>query len=396
MKGRLRRNRWGIGIMIWNQTLAAGGTLAFVISLSMSIAIIWLSRRYPRLAGRPNDLSSVQSMHVRLTPRVGGFGVFLAVLVALPYTATLSEAPVWALSACAAVLFLTGLAEDLGWHVSPSGRLLAAAVSTALVIGFLGIWVPRVGLTHVDELMANGLLGIPLTLIAVVGLANAFNLVDGVHGLAATAAIFAVIGMGAIALQAGYDEILPLLAILLLAIAGFLLINFPFGLIFLGDAGAYTLGFLIAWFGIAIISGAEHVSPWAILLTVFWPIMDTLLAIYRRSIRKKNTMQPDRLHVHQLVLRSLQITIFGRNQRQIANPLTTVVLSPFAAGPVVLGISLWNNVALSFFAFFGMIAAYFTGYFILSKLVRNGTLKRATAQLSRKRESSQVAAGPAE
>lgn len=315
-------------------------------------------------------------MHVRPTPRVGGVGVFIALIASIPFAPEHLAGSYAKYVTAASVLFLAGLSEDLGWRVSPKQRLLAAAVSGLLVVVLLDVWAPRLGLPYIDPLMESGVLGIPLTLFAVVGLSNAFNLIDGVNGLAGFTALFAIAGMGVVAWMAGYNDVVPLLAMFGFAVSGFLILNFPLGLIFLGDAGAYTIGFALGWFAVAIIMNAPEVSAWAMLLMVFWPVLDTFLAIYRRSLRQTSTMLPDRLHVHQLVMRTLEISVLGRDARSRANPLTTVVLAPFVILPVAVGLLLWDQPMASMAAFFGLIAMYFGGYFLFVRLVRNGVFKR--------------------
>lgn len=338
--------------------------------------MIALASSVPRLAGRPIDLCSVQAMHVTPTPRVGGVGLFAAMAATIYFAPDHLTRPYAEFILATSILFAAGLSEDLGWHVSPRMRLLAATISSLLVVFLLDAWVPRLGLPLIDSLMANGSLGIPLTIFATVGLANAFNLIDGVNGLSGLTAIICSIGLGVISVLAGYDAMVTLLALLTVAIAGFLIFNYPFGLIFLGDAGAYTLGFVLAWFGVAVIMNNPEVSAWAVLLTMFWPIMDTLLAIYRRSMRNKSAMQPDRLHVHQLVMRTLEISVLGRGKRRMANSLTALVLAPFIALPTVAGVFLWDDQTLSMIAFLCLIALYFAGYFLAARAVRTGFLRR--------------------
>ena len=105
------------------------------------------------------------------------------------------------------------------------------------------------------------------------------------------------------------------------AVLGFMILNFPFGKIFLGDAGAYVLGHLLVWTSILLIKYQPSVSPFAVLLVFFWPIADTGLAIWRRLKLGNPTDRPDRLHFHQLTMRYLEIRFFGRDRRNISNPV---------------------------------------------------------------------------
>jgi UDP-N-acetylmuramyl pentapeptide phosphotransferase/UDP-N-acetylglucosamine-1-phosphate transferase len=218
--------------------------------------------------------------------------------------------------------------------------------------------------------MEYSAVGIPLTILVTAGITNGFNLIDGVNGLASLTAIVAALALSQIAEISGYSTMVHLPMFLAAGVFGFFLINYPFGLIFLGDAGAYTIGFVLSWFGIAVLVNAPDVSPWAILLTFFWPAADTSLAIYRRLRRSSDISAPDRLHVHQMMMRGLEICVLGQNRRQISNPLTTLVLAPFVIAPPIVGVLLWNQNWNAFLAvlFFGSLL--FVAYVAAPGLIR--------------------------
>ena len=130
---------------------------------------------------------------------------------------------------------------------------------------------------------------------------------------------------------------------LLPAVLGFMVLNFPMGKIFLGDGGAYALGHLLVWSAIILINGATDISAFAILLVFFWPVADTGLAIWRRWKLGNPTDRPDRLHFHQLAMRFLEIRFFGRDRREIANPVATLILIPLISAPQVLGVLFWDD-----------------------------------------------------
>lgn len=343
-----------------------------LIALSFAVcsAIILLRKRFPRLSGRTADLRAVQAVHTRLTPRVGGIAIFGTLGLSVLFAPVSISGPYANFVFATSVLFLVGLAEDLGFHMSPQRRILAAMGASLLSIWLLGVWLPRTGVPVLDVLVDHWVIGVPLTLLVTAGIANGFNLIDGVNGLASLTAIAAAIALSHIAELTGYTTMVHLAMMVAAGIFGFFLVNYPLGLIFLGDAGAYTIGFVLSWFGIAILLNSPEVSPWAILLTMYWPVADTLLAIYRRSRRNKDVSAPDRLHVHQMVMRSLEICILGRNRRQIANPLTTLVLSPFVLAPPIAGALLWNQNQNAFLAVVVFGVLFFASYATAPSLIR--------------------------
>ena len=348
------------------------GTLLTTLLVAYAVArLLVLSARYfPILCGQTANVSAVQSAHSKPTPRVGGVAIFTALVLTVFYVPETIAVSYPSFLAAAGLLFLVGLAEDLGFGISPRWRLLAAVGASLAAVVMLGIWLPRLNIPYVDVAMGYWIVGVPVTLFITAGVANGFNLIDGVNGLSGYTGIVAALALAAISVQAGNDVMALVSLFLACAVAGFFLVNYPRGTIFLGDAGAYTLGFVLAWFGIALLNAAPSVSAWSILLTVYWPLCDTLLAMYRRSRSKRDAMAPDRLHAHQLVMRSLEILVLGRGRRNLANPLTTLVLAPFVAAPPLAGVLLWNNPLLAFGFAVVFLGLFWGTYFFAADMAR--------------------------
>ena len=345
----------GINMFFWHNYV-----LIF-LSFFICTVLIALAPRAPRLAGQDDHTCAVQSMHVRRTARVGGLAIFLSIVVSIFFAPDAIAGPYAYLILASLILFLAGIFEDLGFGVSPRDRLIATAVASLAVMFFFKLWLPRVEIPGLDMVMWHWAIGIPVTLLITAGVANAFNMVDGVNGLSSLSAMTAALTLAYIAQKSGYADIVPLAIMLASTVLGFFLLNYPFGLIFLGDGGAYVLGFILSWLGIFIIANAPDVSPWAIVLTMFWPIADMVLSIYRRSKRKKATTAPDRLHAHQMVMRTLESHFLGRGRRGLANPLTTLILAPFVIVPALTGVLLWDQPSAAFLA-----VVFFSVVFVLS------------------------------
>ncbi len=260
--------------------------------------------------------------------------------------------------------FCAGLAEDIGCAVKPKTRLCAAALSGFIAVAEFGLWLPRVDVPVANDLFAFAPFAILFTIFATTGVSHAFNLIDGVHGLASYTAIATAFGLGFVSMQADLPQIGIAALFLVGGIVGFMLVNYPKGLIFLGDAGAYTIGHALAWCAVVVLAINTEVSAWAMVLIFFWPVADTCFAIVRRSVSGRRTDQPDRLHHHQLALRVIELRVLGRQAREYTNPLTTAVLAPFIALPVVAGVLLWNR-PLAAFLILVVFAAMFVGAYSL-------------------------------
>ena len=302
-------------------------------SFCLSLLFIVLAR-YIVMGRGEKDLYAVQAAHDRVVSRLGGFAIFLTLLFFLwalnldmltPMLQTNFDVNyLYFLFASSLPVFIAGLAEDFGYLISPVKRLLASIFSGASVIWFFEVWIKSIGIPIIDTFFSFWLAGIIFTLIAAGGVVNAFNLIDGLNGLAGFTGVCVAISLSYIAFQVNQIEVLRFLFIFCSCVLGFMVLNFPMGKIFLGDAGAYTMGHILVWTAIILVNSSSEVSPFAILLIFFWPVADTLLAIWRRWKKNKRADQPDRLHFHQLVLRFFEIGFLGRNRRYLANPISTI------------------------------------------------------------------------
>ena len=336
--------------------------LVFVVAFCLT-AVIWCTRRFQMsYINRRGDLGAVQSSHSVPTPRLGG----VAIVVALSLGSFLIPGDFGdatsLLLLCLAPLCAGGLWEDIGKAVSPRRRMALAALSTLLAVAAFGIWVDRVGVPVADWALGFAPVGIAFTIFAVVGVTNAFNLIDGINGLSISISILVAVALGYVAAAHGVPELAQASALVVSALGGFLVINYPFGKVFLGDAGAYSVGFVLASLAVALMHFAPDVSPAAVLLIFFWPVADTVLAIYRRRLRGRPSDKPDRLHFHQLVMRALEISLVGRRRRALANPLATAFIVPMAAAPMLAGVVLSDNGAAAFAALFVFAVLFFVAY----------------------------------
>lgn len=348
-------------------------TYLVVFAISTCITGLIVARAEPlRLMSRRDlDNRAVQAAHTRPTPRVGGiavaFGLFTSVFLV---PGNIREFYVLFLFTLTPV-FAAGLLEDLGVPVRPRWRLSAGAVASALVIILLQEhWLRRADVPFLDILLAFAPLGMAFTVFCSVGISHAFNLIDGLNGLSAGTACMTALGLAAIAVLSDHHQFTHFSFMLIAALMGFLVFNFPWGRIFLGDAGAYMIGHLLAWAAIIMVSVDERIATWSIMLVFFWPIADTLLAIIRRRSGGTALDQPDRLHMHQLALRWLEISLLGRRSRHLANPLAALLLMPMIAFPVVLGVALWNEPALAFLGFVLMLALFGATYLTIIRLAQ--------------------------
>ena len=318
--------------------------LGFAMSFATCFSIIRLSGRFQTRRG---DLNARQAMHTTRVPRIAGSAIFAALIFMFaisawtPWTAWEFGAVIISVTP----LFIVAFLEDLGVAMTPLKRILAISASSAITISTWGVWVKSVDIPGIDAIFAIAPIAIPATVFMAAGVTNAFNLIDGLNGLAGITGVTTAIALATIAIASGHPEIASASLLMASFILGFLVFNFPWGRIFLGDAGAYLIGHILVWLAIGLTNDRPDVTPLAILLIFFWPVADTLLAIWRRKTTKKPAGQPDRLHFHQLVLRYIEIRHLGRGRRHIANPLATILILPMMVAPQIAGVAFANSPA---------------------------------------------------
>lgn len=331
--------------------------LVFLISFAICGVLVAARKHYMPLLRTRNDVGAKQALHRDVTPRLGGVGIMLAIgLAMLIIPQSLTEIfGLFALTLFPVVL--TGLAEDLGYRIMPRWRLIAAAGSSLAMIIMLNIWVTTTGIWALDFALQVALVSIPLTVLYSTGICHGFNLIDGVNGLTSGLGITIALGLWWIASENGQTTFALFSFVLVPALLGFVVFNWPYGRIFLGDAGAYGIGHTLVWLSILLAWQTPDVSYAGLSLMFFWPVADTFLAIWRRRQSGKPVDAPDRMHFHQLVYRLLMQINGNRISPRRVNSLTGLIILPFAGMPVVAAVLLYEApyLALAAWAIFGVL-----------------------------------------
>jgi UDP-GlcNAc:undecaprenyl-phosphate GlcNAc-1-phosphate transferase len=264
------------------------------------------------------DAPGGRKVHVQSVPRLGGLSLVLSAALALTLAGALRpgtiDTPIWLVLrpfvVAGALIFFAGLIDDV--RGLGAGPKLLCELAAAAVMMSSGLLIERV--TLLGHTWPLGWLAIPITVTWLVGLTNAFNLIDGVDGLAAGIAVLAGGACGAILIVRGHAPEAMLLAVLVGAAVGFLFFNFAPASIFLGDSGSLVIGFMLAATAITgWQKGATALAAAVPLLIFALPIADSALALLRRSVTRptdgrsirstlRQIAQPDREHIHHRML----------------------------------------------------------------------------------------------
>lgn len=273
-----------------------------MIAASVSALLIAMLRPLARPLGlldHPND----RKHHVGAVPLIGGLAVFGGTMAANVFDGSIGPFRL-AVIGTAVVMAVIGVLDDRH-DLSVRVRLFAQVACVLCVIFSTDVHIKTLG--HVfGRPIELGLLGIPLTVVAVIGLLNAFNMMDGIDGLAGSQALVSIGTL--IVFDSSHDlrGMIILVSSMAAATVPYLLVNLGVTKrkIFLGDAGSMVVGYVLSWALIRFAEAPEsQVSPTDVLWCVSVPVLDTLTVMGRRLLEGKSPFKPDRGHIHHILLR---------------------------------------------------------------------------------------------
>jgi UDP-N-acetylmuramyl pentapeptide phosphotransferase/UDP-N-acetylglucosamine-1-phosphate transferase len=210
-------------------------------------------------------------------------------------------------------------------------------------------------------------------------------LIDGLNGLCSGICLCAFLAISSLSESIGYETMFHLSMMYVAGISAFLIFNFPFARLFLGDSGAYLLGFILSWFSIAVMLHSDSVSPWAFFLIFSYPIVDMLVSIIRRVAVGRSPFSPDAGHFHHLVLNAVGSIKFLDKHHRFHNPLATLAVLPVAVYPMVIGVVYYDNVQVLLLSSVGVVLIYCILFVLLRELRRRQ--QRDVENIALKKES---------
>lgn len=312
----------------------------FTISLVLTVLFTPFVRRKAVRWGAIDLPDNGRRIHLRPTPRLGGIAIYFAFLLTLlcvpllgnlvsqSFRANLPRLA--ALLVPATFIFLFGIYDDFKGSSAPQ-KIIAQALATAMLFGF-GFRIDALSLPFGGSWELPAVVSFLLTALWVVGITNAFNLIDGIDGLAAGASVFALLSILFFSIAQGNPEISLIAVVLVGAVIGFLRFNFNPATIFLGDSGSLFLGFMAAALSIVGSQKGSTIIAIAIPLVSFGlPVVEAGLSLVRRFLGGDSLLAGDRGHIHHMLLRR------GLTQRQVV-----IVLYAICAVFSLFGLMLLN------------------------------------------------------
>jgi UDP-N-acetylmuramyl pentapeptide phosphotransferase/UDP-N-acetylglucosamine-1-phosphate transferase len=348
--------------------LFVGGLTCFAICVTILITQRW------HLSLSSNDTANVQKLHYTPVPRIGGLAIMAGLLTATVSTLNSEMFQLLILMLLASLpAFVSGTFEDLSNRVSPMIRLWASLASGVLAWLLTGYVITRVDVWGVDWLLQWLPFAVVFTAFAVAGVVNALNMIDGLNGLAGGVMLISMAAISIISFQIGDSNLAKISFIVAVTVMGFLVFNFPFGRLFLGDGGAYLLGFIGAWLAVMLPMRNPSISVWAPLIVFSYPIIEVIFSILRRRFRAHHPCHPDRLHLHSLIYARL-FKAFTRNwPKPLRNSFASLLPLCLVSLSCVLAIFFKHSTLLLVICFLIITTVYVFAYVYI---IRFGRLRR--------------------
>jgi UDP-N-acetylmuramyl pentapeptide phosphotransferase/UDP-N-acetylglucosamine-1-phosphate transferase len=351
--------------------------IAFAVSFMVSVLII-RSQKWHGGLSHDHDLNGVQKVHTTAVPRIGGLSVVAGILlgcVGFQYVhpgvqGDAIRTDMFLLLVASLPAFLAGLIEDFTKRVSVRMRLMATALSALVASALLGATVTELDIWGVDTLLAFTPFALLVTAIVVAGGSNAINIIDGFNGLSSSTIVIMSAGLAAVALRCGDQLVVNLGMLSIGAAAGFMALNYPRGKLFLGDGGAYFLGFWVSEMAVLLLVRNSSVNAWQVLSICAYPVIEVMFSMYRRRfIQKVSPGAPDALHLHTLVYRRLVFKYVDKNSSNPwkRNAAVACVIPPVVAVCVAVSVMVGNSIAMSMLTVLAQVVIYVAVY---GRLVR--------------------------
>jgi UDP-N-acetylmuramyl pentapeptide phosphotransferase/UDP-N-acetylglucosamine-1-phosphate transferase len=346
--------------------------LAFLVSLA-ACALSVLTERWHGRYSFDRDLRGIQKVHSSMVSRTGGIALLSGIL-AIPAFASLDHVPaalrsetniiILKLLIAASPAFLAGIIEDLTKKVSVRIRLCAITASAVLAAWLLGAYLPRLDIWGLDAALGLVPIAMVITAFAVVGVTNSINIVDGFHGVAGGTVVVILSGAACLAWKTADLVLLQLALAGIGATIGFLMLNYPTGRLFMGDGGAYFMGFWCAEIAVLTIVRNPEITPWQILAIYAYPVIEVLFSIYRRKILRNTSVDaPDRLHLHSLFYRRIAChKISATKYPWCRNAAVACFVTLWIALATILAVSIGNTAAVAVTLVLAQVLIYVAVY----------------------------------
>jgi len=319
--------------------------------------LIYNSKKWLKFFNIPEYQGDVQKIHTKTTARLGGFviylGLFLFGFLSNKNNDGIELIRAIIISSIPLVIF--SLLEDLFHNIKPVFRFFAILFSSFLFLNINIDPFPIIDISWAALILNNSIIATIFYIVSIAAITNGMNIIDGSNGLASITAFLSLLTIFFISCYA-HDLVLmaalfPILCLLLL----FIFVNYPKGFVFLGDLGAYFLGFIISIFCIVFYGRHPNYPSWGALILIVYPLIEVIFSFIRKPLMGRSFFKPDKYHLHLLLFAYLK----RKNDSESANWKVVIYLLPLISMPLVMLIYFLNKHSLLILFGFSVLIYFF-------------------------------------
>lgn len=283
--------------------LIKGGFPFFIVPLIISLVLVPICKRIGFKLGI-YAVESARTVHSGKIVRIGGLAIYIAFTIAMAIFLK-ADNTINAILIGGFIVFIGGILDDI-YNLKPLYKLLFQ-IAGAMVVVFYGSANLNTIYLPFNIMISNPIVSSIVSMIWIIGITNAINLIDGLDGLSAGVSLIMTLTIGLLGFFMGRRDLCVICLILSGSILGFLPYNFHPASIFMGDCGALFLGFTIASVSLLGFKTITAITLGIPVLILFVPISDTFLAIIRRKLSNQKISEADKSHMHHILMYRLKL-----------------------------------------------------------------------------------------
>lgn len=333
-----------------------------IIIIFISIFINYMVFKYGTRLVKDSKKNQIQNIHSEAVPRLGGLVIFsIYVLICFFYLKDLKF-----FFLISFIPILPAIIEDFNYEINPITRLICMLIGSFLIVNSID-QLPKFEFLY-SNLFNNHIFQLFFFTLALTSVTNGQNIIDGTNGLSALTSLSIFGSILYIGLL--LDDLLLINSSLLIIslLASFLIFNYPYGKIFLGDSGSYFLGFFAGYLIIYLFGKYPELPTWSALVILYYPCMEVIFSYFRKIISRKSPFKPDNLHLH---LKIYYLLSYQRKKSKLYNALVAPFLSILWLSPLAILPFSIKNPNLSIISVIFLIFSYIFLYLAIPTFKNN-------------------------
>lgn len=337
--------------------------MSFTIFISLILSLIFgnlFMIFFSKYKSEFNKNNQIQDTHEGIVSRHGGLVILIGFIIYSVFYQNLHDLKFLIIIL---ICLIPTIIEDFGFYVSPMVRFILTLITSFLLVSQIEN-LPDFDIEFLDILLSNKYFLIIFFSLSLTGVINGQNLIDGTNGLSSFTSLIVFCNLTYLSILVNDTIAFEKSLFFIISLLVFILFNYPFGKIFLGDTGSYFLGLISGLYVIEIFGNHPELPSWNAVIILFYPAFEVIFSFSRKLFHKFSPFLPDRKHLHLRLFFILSNgKLIDRPSNALVAPLLSIVwLSPLAIIPLSIKLEIFSFLPVIF-----QIIVYLVLYLFLSK-----------------------------